>query len=791
LLTMFDELVQIGDTLTKQGNLLEAAEIYKQAIESNPHETGSYYKLGLVLSGLDELDSAVTQFRKAIELDPGNPVILNNFGSVLFKQQKMDEAELLLQDALKIRPDYSGAFYNLGRVYLTSDKPIAAIKAFEDCIQSDPFHNAAKIALAECKKNISRDRLTHLYKKILIVMEEGIGNMIMLTPALKALKRMLPESHITVYGRQPSVQVIEDWEIVDSIIEKPGDEHFDICFLTIWARQFATNSEAWLKKSCKSVIKLGLNPEQHEADSCFQMAHLFGYDEQKKPDSFCNSCDVKLKLPKKGKIIALSDTALDNETWERKRWPYYKDLAGQLINRGNTVLLIGGPEEANRFRPEEWPFQIINCLGKYTVQETAGLLQKCDIFIGNDSGPAHMAAALGIRTIVLFGPTLISKNIPLGRDVQALRLDMECSPCQYTGRWKKCVDWKCLKALTVDYILPAVFQRENPKESDGTIIIKTDSSLKLCGKDYSDCRVIKENYLTWLVKGNVKEQLRIHLVGARRANFPWGMENEIYRTIEIEGIDIIETDYRLDRRNFTDLFLREAHLMLVCKGSGIPPELIKRFPGRTLLWYQDDIFSTTHASRDLEFNGWAFDVVYSFDKCALDEYRKYKITDVKYLPLAMSPVVHRKMFLPKKYDVAFVGNIHPNRRPFLERLQKRYNILVKRAFMDEMVSIFNQSRIVLNLGIGPTGIQQRVFEVLGCGSFLMTNEIPEESRLFLDKEHLVYFKEETIEDQIAYYLAEDQERETIASQGYLEVHTNHTFQHRITEILGSIFGKMV
>ena len=54
--------------------------------------------------------------------------------------------------------------------------------------------------------------------------------------------------------------------------------------------------------------------------------------------------------------------------------------------------------------------------------------------------------------------------------------------------------------------------------------------------------------------------------------------------------------------------------MLVVKGNGISPELISKQPCKTVLWYQDDVFSTEHAPKHLAYNGWAFDTVYSFDE---------------------------------------------------------------------------------------------------------------------------------------------------------------------------------
>ncbi|MCF6149091.1 MAG: glycosyltransferase [Candidatus Kuenenia sp.] len=340
----------------------------------------------------------------------------------------------------------------------------------------------------------------------------------------------------------------------------------------------------------------------------------------------------------------------------------------------------------------------------------------------------------------------------------------------------------------------AVFQKPNPGIGKREIFsISSDwmpkGRLKLISKKYSGCQLIREDDgRQFVVKDNYKEPLVVHLVGARWSNHPWGMENEIYRELEKFGATIIDTDFRGDFQHLPELLRQEAHVLFVIKGNGIPPELIMNSPCKTILWYQDDVFATDHASKQISYNGWAFDTVYSFDKMALDKYRELGVKTPRWLPLAMNPEVHRKMYLMKKvHEVSFVGNMYPNRKALLERLAKRFNLFVKSAFMDEMVEIFNKSKIVLNLGIGPTGIQSRVFEAMGCGSFLITNEIPHESRLFEDRKHLVYFNDKNIEELIAYYLKNEEERETIALAGYREVQAKHTYEQRIKKIFCDIF----
>ena len=312
------------------------------------------------------------------------------------------------------------------------------------------------------------------------------------------------------------------------------------------------------------------------------------------------------------------------------------------------------------------------------------------------------------------------------------------------------------------------------------------SPLRLMSKHYSDCHLAREGGRLHLVKGDRKEWFRVHLVSARWSNHPWGMGNQVYRALKDMGFDVVDTDFRKDRHLLAHLLKQEAHLTLVLKGEGIPSELVRQIPGVAVLWYPDDLLATQHGPRHIAYNGHAFDLVFGFARYDLGEYARYGVARAKWLPLACDPHLHRNLDLPKVHDVCFVGNVYPNRAALLERLGQRFDLHVARAFTEEMVRIYNQSRIVLNLGIGKGGIQQRVFEALGCGSFLLTNELPPEDRLFEDRVHLVYYNDDNIEDLIEYYLAHEEEREDIARQGRDEVIRNHTFVHRIEQMLGDV-----
>ncbi len=621
----------------------------------------------------------------------------------------------------------------------------------------------------------SRPEVEQVYRRLLVVMEEGIGNMVMLTPMLRALRQRFPKSHITVLGKKPSTDILKGLDCVDAVLHDWRDQQFDLALCSVWSEQTRRQFQAKFSRNVTSVfsteLRLGM---EHEAEANFKLARHLGYHgDMPMPEVAIQQ--PKIDLPLQTPFVVLANASQNNGEWERKRWPYYPELAKRLMERGYTVVAVGGPDEARRFGAEFWPDGVIDLQGKLTLPETAWVIQQADMFIGNDSASAHIAAAVGTPTFVLFGATVVSKNRPLGKNVHVLTRDLPCSPCQYTERWADCKDWQCMHSMNVDWVLNQVERG------------MTDKRLQLARKEYRDVNLIRREDGLFLTDGEQEERLVIHLVGKGKTNFPWGMEIEVQRVLEQWGCDVFHTDYVADRHDLKYKLLRPAHLMLVFRGSGIPPTLLQQVPYRTVLWYQDDIFSTEHAPRDLAYNGRFFDKVYTFDYNAIRAYKELGIRNVDWLPLAAAPEIYHKQFRPKKYDIVFVGNLYPNRKALFERLAKRFDVHIFQAYNEEAARIYNESKIVLNLGIGRTGIQQRVFEVLLCGAFLMTNEIPEDGRLFEDRKHLVYFNENNVEELIAYYLEHEDERERIAENGYRLAVQKHTYRHRLEKLIREQF----
>lgn len=291
----------------------------------------------------------------------------------------------------------------------------------------------------------------------------------------------------------------------------------------------------------------------------------------------------------------------------------------------------------------------------------------------------------------------------------------------------------------------------------------------------------------------------IHLVGAQRTNYPWGFENRLIPAIKELGHTLISTDYRQERPHLQKLLTQKADLILVCKGEGIKPDLLEACPAVTAVWYAEQLgtpFSHDETSlarrKELAFNLPAFDYAFSHDPANLLIYKRLGAQRVSPLPCAaVDPALNRKLDIPKKYDVVFVGSKTPRRKKLLEDLAQKGIAVYTPDIWDaeELNNLFNESRIVLNLHLSDLlNTETRVAEVLGAGSFLLTEPLSDRD-LVQPGKHFAEFASGDMEElagKIRYYLAHEKERETIALDGYRFIHQNHTYAKRIQTILDAV-----
>ena len=157
-------------------------------------------------------------------------------------------------------------------------------------------------------------------------------------------------------------------------------------------------------------------------------------------DNFCRREDIGLEPLL---IIAPGSGA------EEKNWPAanFIEVANWWRERlGGKVVVIVGPVEAERGGTQDMAATCIIASG-LDLAELAALLARCDIYVGNDSGVSHVAAAVGAPTVAVFGPSDERQWVPRGRTVSVLRHQIACAPCTATAM-KLCQHRACLTEVS-------------------------------------------------------------------------------------------------------------------------------------------------------------------------------------------------------------------------------------------------------------------------------------------------------------------------------------------------------
>ncbi|MDP8289427.1 MAG: lipopolysaccharide heptosyltransferase II [Candidatus Susulua stagnicola] len=324
-------------------------------------------------------------------------------------------------------------------------------------------------------------------KRILIVSVNWLGDSLLVTPAFKALKKKFPDSYLGVMVVGRVREVFQDNPYIDQVIvfdEKKQHKSFlaklkfiyflrrnkfDTCFfihrsftkalicflagirLRIGYRRF--KNYFILNKKIEPLIGV-----VHRQDRYLYLFEKNGIIIEDKFPSFFIPENIKNKVSRDLEPIKREYDCLVGmnplANWDLKRWPkeYFAKLADSLaVDFKAAVIFIG--TEAGRLAVEEIQGMMkqnaFNFCGKTNLKELGALIKNLKIFISNDSGPAHLAASLGVNTLVIFGPTSAEMTKPLGRAVTVVKKDVGCQiPCYKLD----CQDNVCLKELAVEEV---------------------------------------------------------------------------------------------------------------------------------------------------------------------------------------------------------------------------------------------------------------------------------------------------------------------------------------------------
>src|SRR5262245_60507087 len=162
-------------------------------------------------------------------------------------------------------------------------------------------------------------------------------------------------------------------------------------------------------------------------------------------------------VPKGERVMMLAPGSGARE----KNWPTasFYAVADWWRQTGGAVVVILGPVE------EEKGDYTALCQGAVVARnlslgKLAALLARSALYLGNDSGVSHLAAALGVVTVVLFGPSNVYQWGPPGKHVTVLTQNVGCAPCKISTM-KGCPHRKCLTTLEPEYVIKELARRQN------------------------------------------------------------------------------------------------------------------------------------------------------------------------------------------------------------------------------------------------------------------------------------------------------------------------------------------
>jgi len=348
-------------------------------------------------------------------------------------------------------------------------------------------------------------RRARRYPRAIVVIKPCcLGDLIMTTPLLEVLRRSYPQATITYVAGSWSKVIAEHQPMVDRVIDCdtvgiPGRYRFrDYLALAMRLRRHRFELALVLDRSPMLTLlpwlagiprRVGLDSQgrgfsltdrvpvssslthlQHEADMYLDLARTLNLSIDRPRMHFAPTSEEQAAVVRSQcRQVAIFPGGGSNPGMEltAKRWPLerYRELTRRLIHDLNVqVLLIGGPGDTTLTQAlmdglDVPPDSVLDLAGKLQFGQLAAQLQACSLFVGNDSSPMHLAAAVGIPVLAIFGPTSPQEYGPYPTDDPkhgAIWRHPTATPCFFLGKMRNCSDCTCMQAVTVDEVWSAV-----------------------------------------------------------------------------------------------------------------------------------------------------------------------------------------------------------------------------------------------------------------------------------------------------------------------------------------------
>ncbi|MBF0541135.1 MAG: glycosyltransferase family 9 protein [Nitrospirae bacterium] len=315
------------------------------------------------------------------------------------------------------------------------------------------------------------------YKKILIVRPGGIGDAILLLPAIKALRGKFHDHEIVVLCEKRNCGVFSLSPDVDRVYLYDNPKEFISCISGRY--DIVIDTEQWHRLSAVAAYFTGAHRKigfftnerkrlftetvkySHNDYEAISFLNLFSavFDNQSLEfdvdEPFIHLDETFVEDTKK---IILRD--LDNfvvvfpgASVIQRRWGGWRfgTLAKRLVDRGVNVVILGSDQDTRDSHTiKELCPEAVNLTTKTTLKQSAAILKNSRLLIGADSALMHLAYGLGTKTVSLFGSGIEKKWAPKGKDHYTINKHLKCSPCTTFGYTPECPHKvKCLDSITI------------------------------------------------------------------------------------------------------------------------------------------------------------------------------------------------------------------------------------------------------------------------------------------------------------------------------------------------------
>lgn len=316
--------------------------------------------------------------------------------------------------------------------------------------------------------------------------------MVLLTPALRALKHAYPESNLALLLRPLVTDLMEAHPYVDtcivdtkaggrlksltSLVHRIHADAFDVA-VVLHPTSFRN---ALIPFLARVPIRVGTNiagrgvllttsirddTSVHEVHRYLRVLRLLNIEEV--PDTLefwhtdADRETIRDRLhaagiPSTDRLIAINL----GTTWRTKQWDIanFDKVIQRIVERipNTTVVLTGSSAERELTTRLPTSLPVINLVGETSILELGALLERCDVCLTCDSGPMHIAAAVGTPTVALFGPTDPVRHKPYGTGHTIIEKPVACRPCYKRTCYREDAPHLCLTEIDPAEVLKAL-----------------------------------------------------------------------------------------------------------------------------------------------------------------------------------------------------------------------------------------------------------------------------------------------------------------------------------------------